>query len=45
MGAGSYTTENTSGGFKFSASTVSEDDGQIVWEGVVRGGKIEAIYT
>jgi len=43
--AGAYTTEKSSDGLKFTATTLSPDDGKIVWEGIVRGNEIEATYT
>jgi len=43
--AGAYSTEKSSDGLRFSATTMSPDDGKIVWEGVVRGDEIEATYT
>ena len=41
---GSYTTEKSSDGLKFKATTLSPDNGKIVWEGVIRGNEIEATY-
>ena len=43
--AGSYTTISTSEGLAFKATAMSPNDGKIVWEGVVKGDDIEAVFT
>jgi len=39
------TTGAEDDGIHFAAETHSEKDSQIVWEGVVQGDRIEAVYT
>ena len=41
-----YTTESGSGGIEFSSTTACpETDAVIVWEGTVKDGRIEGVYT
>ncbi|NYZ69684.1 hypothetical protein H0A36_27085 [Endozoicomonas sp. SM1973] len=41
---GIYTTEKSGDAIKFKATVRSPGNGQIAWEGVVRGNAIEATY-
>ena len=45
FGEGIVTTRTDDDGIHFAAETRSEKYGKIVWEGVVRGDRIEAVYT
>ena len=45
FGEGAVTTRTADDGIHFAAETRSEKYGKIVWEGVVRGDRIEAVYT
>jgi hypothetical protein len=45
FGEGIVTTRAEDDGIHFAAETRSEKYGKIIWEGVVQGDRIEAIYT
>ena len=45
FGEGVVTTREEAGGIHFSAETRSEKYGKIIWEGVVKGDRIDAVYT
>ena len=45
FGEGIVTTRPEGDGIHFSAETRSEDYGKIIWEGVVQGDRIDAVYT
>jgi len=45
FGEGIVETRAEDDGIHFAAETRSEKYGKIIWEGVVRGDRIEAIYT
>jgi hypothetical protein len=45
FGEGIVTTRTADDGIHFTAETRSEKYGKIVWEGIVQGDRIEAVYT
>ena len=45
FGEGIVTTRTADDGIHFAAETRSEKYGKIVWEGIVQGDRIEAVYT
>jgi hypothetical protein len=44
-GDGAYTTTKADGGVRFHAETESPKYGKLVWEGTVRGKRLDATFT
>jgi hypothetical protein len=44
-GDGAYTVTSSDGGISFKAQTQSAQYGQLMWQGVVRGGRLDGTLT